>query len=258
MTSSGRSRGGGHSLAPATGARATKQGKQVLNADLAFHVLDRQGNPGAIQYGCLPLTIVRDGLPVKGSSPPPRHAVRLVLERVGLVALFALQLVATLPTVSGAGRRTGPSASGNAAITSDGSFVFVVNPDSGSVSAVDTRIDRKIGETRVGDDPRALALSLSGRYLYVTSEDSATLTVLDTSRQTPLATIRVGAEPYGVVADPGGQLVYVASSASASIEVVEIRVRYPPPPLACSCQRRLEPGTAQSRRYRSDPGGPQA
>ena len=164
--------------------------------------------------------------------------------------------MATLPTVSGAGRRTGPSASGNAAITSDGSFVFVVNPDSGSVSAVDTRIDRKIGETRVGDDPRALALGLSGRYLYVTSEDSATLTVLDTSRLTPLATIRVGAEPYGVVAGPGGQLVYVASSASASIEVVEIRVRYPPPRSRARASGVLSPALLRAGIIARIPVGP--
>ena len=165
-------------------------------------------------------------LGVKGLPSPLKHRVGLVFERVGLVALFALQLVATLPPVSGAARPTGPRASGSVAITPDGSLVFVVNPDSGSVSSVDTRIDEKVGETRVGEDPRALALGPGGHHLYVTSQRSSTLTVLDATKLTPLTTIEVGAEPYGVVVDPGGQLVYVASSATGSIAVVEIRPRY--------------------------------
>ncbi len=121
---------------------------------------------------------------------------------------------------------------------------------------MDTRIDEQVGETRVGDVPRALALGPSGRYLYVTSEDSATLTVLDTSRLTPLATIKVGAEPYGVVADPRGQLVYVASSASASIEVVEIRARYPLPRSRARASGVLSPALLRAGVIARIPVGP--
>ncbi|MEE8160520.1 MAG: beta-propeller fold lactonase family protein [Acidobacteriota bacterium] len=123
-------------------------------------------------------------------------------------------------TVSSAGNTSGASA-----ITTDGSTVFVVNPDSGSVSAVDTRSDEKVGEVFVGDDPRALALGPEGRLLYVTCQASAKLAVLDPERLSVLAKIQVGADPYGVVADPGGNLVYVASSATATVEVVDVSLR---------------------------------
>ncbi len=123
--------------------------------------------------------------------------------------------------------------SGAAAITTDGSTVFVVNPDSGSVSAVDTRSDEKVGEVFVGkahvvelcDDPGALALGPEGRLLYVTCQTSAKLAVLDPELLVVLAEIQVGADPYGVVADPGGNLVYVASSATATVEVVDVSQR---------------------------------
>ncbi len=123
-----------------------------------------------------------------------------------------------------AGKAAGPIASGSVSITSDSSTVFVVNPDSGSVSSLDTRTDEKIGEAFVGEDPRSLSLSPDGRQLYVTSQGSSTLTLLDAARLTVLATIRVGAEPYGVLADPGGQFVYVASSATSSVEVIDLRL----------------------------------
>lgn len=93
------------------------------------------------------------------------------------------------------------SASGAAAITPDGATVFVTNPDSGSVSAVNTRTDEKAGEVAVGADPRSLALGPEARRLYVTSQRSAMLAVLDPERLAVLATIPVGPEPYGVVAE---------------------------------------------------------
>lgn len=115
-------------------------------------------------------------------------------------------------------------ASGSATILPDGSTVFVVNPDSGSVSAIDARIDEKIAEAYVGEDPRAITLSADGKQLYVVNQVSATLATLDAERLSILSTIRVGAEPYGVVADPAGRFLYVASSATASIEVIDLRL----------------------------------
>lgn len=116
------------------------------------------------------------------------------------------------------------SASGGAAINLDGSSVFVANPDSASVSVVDTRSDERVAEVSVGADPRAVALGPEGRRLYVTSQAAGTLTVVDAERLSVLATVPVGAEPYGVVPDPRGHLVYVASSAMAMVEVVDVRL----------------------------------
>ena len=106
-------------------------------------------------------------------------------------------------------------------LTPDGTTLFVVNPDSGSVSAIDTASETKLAEIVVGRDPRILALSLDGQQLYVTSQASATLTILDTHPFSVLTKLRVGPEPYGVVASPNGYLVYVASSGGARIDVVD-------------------------------------
>ena len=112
-------------------------------------------------------------------------------------------------------------ASRSIAITPDGTTVFVVNPDSGSVSAIDTASATTRDEIVIGRDPRILALGPAGQRLYVTSQASATLTMLETRPFSALATLRVGPDPYGVVAAPDGRLVYVAASGAARIDVVD-------------------------------------
>jgi len=174
-----------------------------------------------------------DGLPDAASLslslqglPPGSYTAFAALAEPGSVATGSPRLLGGLSQAAFEIRTAGTaSASGAAAVAPDGTTVFVVNPDSNSVSAVTTRTDEKAGETAVGEDPRSLALGPEGRRLYVTSQGAATLTVLDPERLAVLATIPVGAEPYGVVADPRGHLVYVASSATATIEVVDVRLR---------------------------------
>ena len=106
-------------------------------------------------------------------------------------------------------------------ITPDGTTIFVVNPDSGSVSAIDTASETKLDELVVGRDPRILTIGPDGQRLYVTSRASATLTILATQPFSIRTKLRVGPEPYGVVADPNGRLVYVAASGAARIDVVD-------------------------------------
>ena len=116
---------------------------------------------------------------------------------------------------------TSTHATSSIGITPDGTTVFVVNPDSGSVSAIDTASESKLDELVVGRDPRILAVGPDGHRLYVTSQASATLTILDVQQFSTLATLRVGPEPYGVVADPNSHFVYVAASGAARIDVVD-------------------------------------
>ena len=97
---------------------------------------------------------------------------------------------------------TSAHATSSIGITPDGTTIFVVNPDSGSVSAIDTASETKLDELVVGRDPRILTVGPDGQRLYVTSQASATLTILATHPFSILTKLRVGPEPYGVVADP--------------------------------------------------------
>jgi len=112
-------------------------------------------------------------------------------------------------------------ASGSITITPDGTTVYVVNPDSGSVAAIDTASATTLDEIRVGRDPRSLTLGPDGQRLYITNQASATLTILDIHPLEMHAALRVGPDPYGVVADPADRLVYVAASGADRIDVVD-------------------------------------
>jgi YVTN family beta-propeller protein len=133
-----------------------------------------------------------------------------------------------------------------AANTSSGSIVlspagilFVVNPDSGTISAVDTRTRSRIAEIPVGEDPRMLALTPDARYLLVTCQGSSTLSMLDTGRLAVAARIGVDYRPYAVVVSPDGRFAYVASSAASLVDVVEISPRPPFPPRRAPVPSRL-------------------
>ena len=112
-------------------------------------------------------------------------------------------------------------AAGSIAITPDGTTVLVVNPEAGSVAAIDTASATTLDEIIVGRDPRSLTLAPAGQHLYVTSQASATLAIVDIHPLALRAALRVGPDPYGVVADPDGRLVYVAATGADRIDVVD-------------------------------------
>jgi YVTN family beta-propeller protein len=123
------------------------------------------------------------------------------------------------------------------------SKLLVVNPDSGSVSAVDVRTEEKVAETPVGEGPRSLALSPDGSRLYVTVEGPpAALAVLDSRSLQVLATIPVAPEPYGVAADPHGRVVYITSTATGTVGVVRVSPFVPPRARARAGVRAAGPG----------------
>ena len=149
-------------------------------------------------------------------ASPAKWIISPLLRHLSLLALLicgVLGLPVSAPATSSIG------------LTPDGTTLFVVNPDSGSVSAIDTASETTLAEIIViGRDPRMLTIGPDGYRLYVTSQASATLTILETRPFSVLAKLRVGPEPYGVVADPTGRLVYVAVSGADRIDVVDTQL----------------------------------
>ena len=154
-------------------------------------------------------------LPVRGvlAKQSPQGPVSL-LKKLCVIGVTYTLLASSCPSWP-------VHSSGSIAITPDGTTVFVANPDSGSVAALDTASATTLDEILVGRDPRVLALGPAGQRLYVTNHASATLSILDIHPLTRRAALRVGPDPYGVVADPTGRLVYVAATGADRIDVVD-------------------------------------
>ncbi|HVV85894.1 MAG TPA: beta-propeller fold lactonase family protein [Kofleriaceae bacterium] len=100
-------------------------------------------------------------------------------------------------------RRSSPMA-----LSPDGGRLWVVNPDSDSVSAIDVGADRLalVAEQPVCRHPRTVSLADAGDVLFVACQGERAVVAIDlpSGRTT---TIPVGAEPYAVVALAGGAVL---------------------------------------------------
>ena len=64
------------------------------------------------------------------------------------------------------------------AITADGTTLLVVNPDSHSLTVVDTASESVIAEISVGEDPRSVAVSPDSTVAYVANQGSDDVSVV--------------------------------------------------------------------------------
>ena len=113
--------------------------------------------------------------------------------------------------------RTASSPTHSTNIVGNSTHVFSVNPDSGTVSAIDATSLAKAWETRVGNEPRTLAIGPDGR-LWVTVQGEDKLVVLNTNG-TVSATVQLpyGSGPHGVAFTPNGQTGLVTLEGRSSL-----------------------------------------
>jgi YVTN family beta-propeller protein len=108
------------------------------------------------------------------------------------------------------------------ALTSDGVYVWSVNPDSDSVSVLDVGADRnrKLMEIPVGKEPRCVAITPDNHKVYVTNAVSGNVYVLDAATYGLRKIITVGTEPTGCALTLDGAKLYVANQSSDTVSVI--------------------------------------
>ena len=109
------------------------------------------------------------------------------------------------------------------ALTTDGAYVWVANPDNDSVSVMNVAGDKnqKVVEIPVGDEPRCVAITPDNKKVYVTNALSGNVYVLDALTYKTLSTIKVGTEPFGCALTLDGKKLYVANLASDDVSVID-------------------------------------
>src|SRR5215468_3156409 len=125
---------------------------------------------------------------------------------------------------------TGPSAqafpgrtcSSPIALTSDDRFVWVVNPDTNTVSLLEVggAVNQKVTEFIVGAEPQSLALTPDDSKLYVTNAVAGSVSVVSTTARRVVRVIPVGTEPFGCALTPDGSKLYVANFPSDNVSVI--------------------------------------
>ena len=134
-----------------------------------------------------------------------------------LCCLGCLVSVAHHVDAASCGRESRPLA-----VTSDGSTLVVVNPDSNTVTlvALDTR--EVIEEIPVGVHPVAVALHPSKLLAYVTNYGSDTVSVVDLETHSIAATFAVSDRPVGIAVQEQGDLLAVAEYGADRIRVLNL------------------------------------
>lgn len=100
---------------------------------------------------------------------------------------------------------------------SGGDRLWVVNPDTDSVSVFDPVAKKKLTEIPVGTAPRTLAVAPDGR-VWVANTESATLSIIQTNFSV-ISTIALPkySRPFGVVFDPKGSNAFVALEGGSQV-----------------------------------------
>jgi YVTN family beta-propeller protein len=94
-----------------------------------------------------------------------------------------------------------------AAVSPDGSRLYVPNHDSRTVSVIDTKRMEQVAEITVPPEPHYVSFSVDGTRAYVAAHESSVITVVDTASGRPLKNIRVGRSPHSVEQNPARPLV---------------------------------------------------
>ncbi|GER17824.1 PKD domain-containing protein [Variovorax boronicumulans] len=132
-------------------------------------------------------------------SSPGHYTVTLTVKAAnGQETFYTYNLTVIAPVTAAA-----PTHTTN--IAGDANAVYSVNPDSGTVAAIDAQTFAKRWEVRVGDEPKTLAVGPDGR-IWVTVQGEDKLVALNAADGTLSTTVPLayGSGPYGVVFTPNG------------------------------------------------------
>ncbi len=124
-------------------------------------------------------------------------------------------------------RFVGPTNSQPLALSANGAFLVVANPDNDTASFFDLRLDRnrKVAEVPVQREPSGAAFMPNGRKAYIANTVSGTVSVINANIAGGAVggvskNILVGTEPWGLCLSPNGAKLFVMNSRSATVSVI--------------------------------------
>ncbi|HEX5270867.1 MAG TPA: hypothetical protein VFW33_10285 [Gemmataceae bacterium] len=110
-------------------------------------------------------------------------------------------------------------------VSSDGSLLLVANPDSGTVTVVDTADRKKLHEVRVGDKPEGVTWVGAGPIAAVTVYNDDRVVFLDARAGRVVTKLPVADEPYGIVASRDGSRAWVTQEYPGTVSEIDLAAR---------------------------------
>lgn len=122
--------------------------------------------------------------------------------------------------VTAAKTEKSPAASSAVALEqqTNGSRLWVVNPDNNSVSVLNNSTNVLVSEITVGSSPRSVAIAPNGS-IWVTNKDSSNLSIINptTLAVTQTVTLPRAAKPHGLAFAPDGSAAYLVLEATGQL-----------------------------------------
>ena len=132
--------------------------------------------------------------------------------------LFSAALVGAAAVGCGSdAEEAGAAWSSTIVLSGDESALFVANPDSGSVTAVDLPGGEVRWEVPVGGRPASLAVGGDGRVVHVSVGEASLLVALDAEDGSLLASATSLREPRGLVEDVRRNRLFVAAQGESAV-----------------------------------------
>ncbi len=107
-------------------------------------------------------------------------------------------------------------------INPTGTFAYVTNIDSNTVSKINLATDTVVATITIGSSPRGIEINPTGTFAYVVNNTSNTVSKINLATDTVISTIAVGTRPSGVAINPAGTFAYVTNTASNTVSKIDL------------------------------------
>ena len=111
------------------------------------------------------------------------------------------------------------------AVTPDGKRAFVANIRSGTVTAIDLTLRRKLGDIATGDGAEGIAVTPDGKHVWVTNRAADTISIVDTSTLEIVGTVECKGFPIRIAFTPDGKRALVSCAKAGEVAVIDTVAR---------------------------------
>jgi YVTN family beta-propeller protein len=108
-----------------------------------------------------------------------------------------------------------------AAVSPDGTRVYVPNHDTGTVSVIDATTNKPLTDFTVPANPHSIAFSPDGKKVYIADHESNVVSVVDTSTNKVITTVPVPTSPHNVAVHRTLPLAIVCSYDAKSVSAID-------------------------------------
>ena len=154
------------------------------------------------------------------------HGVRFVDDRKALVTAEASQALLVVDTEAGTVLSAIPTTQETSHMVAvAGDRAFVANIGSGTVTAIDLRAGKAVGQIATGKGAEGIDVTPDGKQVWVTNREADTVSLIDVASLAVLGSLPSASFPIRAKATPDGKHVLVSNAKTGDLAVFSVADR---------------------------------